>query len=489
MFLKNNDAAVFEEIQGLALNGTSHYRSWPRLGGSSERLVRRESTKATVKVDDEKLGNSPYAAIRKTDSRLLLTSNIHPAKKTYSQLASSESLLPKTVTMDKEKISLKSSLQPSPSVDTVTSTSGKEKRITSSIRSPRLSADQLAATQSTSPKSSLQTRKPLNMDPNLTFIDWGDSSTNRSSSAPVPVSAKCIARPANTIAESYDTSRLSESVHPETILANKYHNMYQEEEGEDQSSTRQIIPAALRDKMSLITAQLPNSSPAVFTQEERDGTRYTTVQTTLKDDRMTRTQTSVYYPRNYEQESNCIERKCSGLKSVCIAGATEIKDERLDLSKRANCNAEAFCRTTNHVGIFTLSGLDSRRKSEVAERAAASGEVPITGEQGARGTSSSPSSQLAICLPGSMVRRQKQHLSTAVGSESGRTCEHEACESMQDMEKEEIIEGSFRTENYQTRGVKGLRAVYIAGCPEITDGGVQVSFFNLAFISFTCSFL
>ncbi|KAL3693790.1 hypothetical protein R1sor_007441 [Riccia sorocarpa] len=458
MFLKNNDAAVYEEIQGLALNGTNHYRSWPRLGVSSDK-VRRESMK--VKVDDEKVGNSPYA-LRKNDSKA-------PAKKSYSQ-STSETMLLKTtsantISMDKERNSI-SSFPPPQSVPAVTSTSGKEKHTTPSIRSPRLVnlADQAthSASSIVNSTSSIQTTRPVNMDPNLTFIDWGDSASRVS--AQVPRTTRSIEPPGST-KDAYDLSRPSDA---ETKVANKYHSMYQQyvQEAEEQSS---VIMPALRDKMSLITAQLTGSSP-VLTHEDEDAMRYTNIQTTLRDDRMTRTQTSVYYPKNSEQDSNSSSntRKSSGLKSTLIAGATEIKDERLDLSNRANCNAEAFCRTENHVGIFTVSDLDARRKSGIPE-------IVTTSEvQDSRGRDSP--SQLAICLPGSVViggkLRRQRHLSV-VASESGRTCRH-GSECTQDLEREPMNECSSETDGYQSKGTKGLKAVYIAGCPEITDRGVQV---------------
>ncbi|OAE22342.1 hypothetical protein AXG93_1024s1100 [Marchantia polymorpha subsp. ruderalis] len=463
MFLKNNDAAVFEEIQGLALNGTSHYRTWPRLGASADKLRRESSSK--VKVEDEKLSNSPYAARR---SDLKVASSLS-AKKSYAQMTA-------------ESLGLKAA--PAAPVDF-----GREKGSTFLVQASQTANvfDQAIPSSASNDKSMAgplcsQTKKPVELDSTLTFIDW--SITTDPSTSIVPLTSRSIGGMENAVdlpSSSSSYSAPSEPLISEIAAANKYHDMYKQfsvNEQEEQSST--AIPA-LRDRINSSSIQPSgpihvHASP-LLAQVDENGTRYSSVKTTVSDDRMTRTQTSVYYPKNHEETSkwNDTTRKSSGSKSFCIAGATEIKDERVDLTQRANRSAEGFCRTTNHVGVFAVSDLKFRGRSELADVVSIT-EVPTKGismegigPPGPRVTKNP--SQLAICLPGSMViggklRRNKQTSNLTSDSGCAPYC---GPEFVQDLGKTVTSDA----DGSECKRVSGLRAVLVAGCPEITDRGVQ----------------
>jgi hypothetical protein len=229
-------------------------------------------------------------------------------------------------------------------------------------------------------------------------------------------------------------------------------------------------PSALPDiigKLCLSTAkdvsQVYNCKPSTSRRMTQNGSNYAKVETFISDNHMMRTQTSLFLPK-----MPVGSRSEAKQKALYVAGGTEVRDQRVRIDPQRYGNkvtaeqlSEAFCRTINHVGVFAVPHADDSDHNQIHERASNRNYI----ENGIELVSEEKENRfpLAICLPdatkiGGMLRRNV-HPSSSLDEDFDKSFEHGA---------------SLDFDIGTCRNIPGLRAVSVAGCPEVTDRGVQV---------------
>ncbi|CAM6126768.1 unnamed protein product [Calypogeia fissa] len=445
MFLKDTDAALFEEIQGLGLN-SNNFRSWPRIGERS----RKESTTypqfSSRKYEEGKIiAASPYAGMSRRDYSAAGNPNMGP-KKSYAQMAAS---------------SLERPRSSSPDLPTGKSTPAPHTYQPAQPTEPNSPA---SLQQKRDPEpSSIQSTMLAHLDPSITFIDWNVSDATKAARYDSQALNNGSFLSSSELRSSgSDTLAADDISNSEIDVTNRYRDMYKHYLIDEVEKPPSDLPDLI-SKLCLSTAK--DLSQAYYNptsiQSEQNGSHYIKVETGISDNQMMRTQTSLFVPKLP------VGGTFSKQKAICVAVGTEIRDQRVQIEPARNGDrvtaeelSEAFCRTINEVGVYAVPDADSDQ--DEPREGTSRINYPENGTRPTSGESDSPS-HLAICLPdsaniGGMLRRNMQSMCQENFLGSDRSVGN-------DLPSELDIDVS--------RSVPGLRAVSVASCPEITDRGVQ----------------
>ena len=217
------------------------------------------------------------------------------------------------------------------------------------------------------------------------------------------------------------------------------------------------------------------NAPAALMQIDSSGTKYMSYKVESVGDKQLATRERIIVPNllaSKKVDLTDFAEKLRSSRAVHVAGATQVTDQRLQLLAKNNSGqvVEAFTTTMNDIGVYIIADESCRQEepTRVDPQTKTKYDEPVVEKKYAH----SPNSNDSALQPLRMGNTPHNKAFTNI-----RNKEREAVALVRKNPKipetTHILMNDGADENVEK--FKGLRALSVSGCCEITDKGVQVS--------------